>query len=219
MATTSGRLPLTVQATVHPTRGTPPALESPPTERHRPTRHTHPAKSSPPGPPCAGIIRPDNAARKIEANHASFKSCARMLSAILTPCPLNRPSRASVTTATSWRASSEASSIDMVIATSRLSFPKGRMDTYAATSTPALSRCGGIENGTVNLSNPRAIFAGSPPRFTRSRVTYEAYVVSRTSTRPQVDSAMPRTTTACWRCARSAWPSPTPLMASARTPT
>ena len=32
--------------------------------------------------------------------------------------------------------------------------------------------------GTVNLSNPRAIFAGSPPRFTRSRVTYEAYVVS-----------------------------------------
>ena len=45
--------------------------------------------------------------------------------------------------------------------------------------------------GTVNLSNPRAIFAGSPPRFTRSRVTYEAYVVSRTSTRPQVDSAPP----------------------------
>ena len=45
-------------------------------------------------------------------------------------------------------------------------------------------------NGTVNLSNPRAIFAGSPPRFTRSRVTYEAYVVSRTSTRPQVDSAV-----------------------------
>ena len=43
--------------------------------------------------------------------------------------------------------------------------------------------------GTVNLSNPRAIFAGSPPRFTRSRVTYEAYVVSGTSTRPQVDSA------------------------------
>ena len=36
--------------------------------------------------------------------------------------------------------------------------------------------------GTVNLSNPRAIFAGSPPRFTRSRVMYEAYVVSRTST-------------------------------------
>ena len=46
--------------------------------------------------------------------------------------------------------------------------------------------------GTVNLSNPRAIFAGSPPRFTRSRVTYEAYVVSRTSTRPQVDSASNR---------------------------
>jgi len=44
--------------------------------------------------------------------------------------------------------------------------------------------------GTVNLSNPRAIFAGSPPRFTRSRVTYEAYVVRRTSTRPQVDSAI-----------------------------
>ena len=44
--------------------------------------------------------------------------------------------------------------------------------------------------GTVKLSNPRAIFAGSPPRFTRSRVTYEAYVVSRTSTRPQVDSAL-----------------------------
>ena len=43
--------------------------------------------------------------------------------------------------------------------------------------------------GTVNLSSPRAIFAGSPPRFTRSRVTYEAYAVSRTSTRPQVDSA------------------------------
>ena len=49
---------------------------------------------------------------------------------------------------------------------------------------------GGIV-GTVNLSNPRAIFAGSPPRFTRSRVTYEAYAVSRTSTRPQVDSAVP----------------------------
>ena len=32
--------------------------------------------------------------------------------------------------------------------------------------------------GTVNLSSPRAIFAGSPPRFTRSRVTYEAYAVS-----------------------------------------
>ena len=46
--------------------------------------------------------------------------------------------------------------------------------------------------GTVNLSNPRAIFAGSPPQFTRSRVTYEAYVVSRTSTRPQVDSAAVR---------------------------
>ena len=44
--------------------------------------------------------------------------------------------------------------------------------------------------GTVNLSNPRAIFAGSPPRLTRSRVTYEAYVVSRTSRRPQVDSAL-----------------------------
>ena len=42
--------------------------------------------------------------------------------------------------------------------------------------------------GTVNLSNPMAIFAGSRPRFTSSRVTYEAYVVSRTSTRPQVDS-------------------------------
>jgi len=46
------------------------------------------------------------------------------------------------------------------------------------------------ERGTVNLSNPRAIFAGSPSRFTRSRVTYEAYVVSGTSTRPQVDSAV-----------------------------
>jgi len=40
------------------------------------------------------------------------------------------------------------------------------------------------------LSNPSAIFAGSPPRFTRSRVTYEAYVVSGPSTRPQVDSAI-----------------------------
>ena len=29
-----------------------------------------------------------------------------------------------------------------------------------------------------------------PPRFTRSRVTYEAYAVSRTSTRPQVDRAL-----------------------------
>jgi len=45
--------------------------------------------------------------------------------------------------------------------------------------------------GTVSLSNPRAIFAGSPPRSTRSRVTYEACVVSKTSTRPQVDSAVP----------------------------
>ena len=41
---------------------------------------------------------------------------------------------------------------------------------------------GNARPGTVNLSNPRAIFAGSPPRF-------EAYVVSRTSTRSQVDSA------------------------------
>jgi type III restriction enzyme len=40
------------------------------------------------------------------------------------------------------------------------------------------------------LSSPRAIFAGTPPRFTRSRVTYEAYAVSTTSTRPQVDSAV-----------------------------
>ena len=56
-------------------------------------------------------------------------------------------------------------------------------------ATPA--RREDVEDGTVNLSNPRAIFAGSPPRFTRSRVTYEAYVVSRTSTRPQVDSALP----------------------------
>ena len=46
--------------------------------------------------------------------------------------------------------------------------------------------------GTVKLSNPKAIFAGSPPRFTRSRVTYEAYVVSTTWTRPQVDSASSR---------------------------
>jgi NAD-dependent dihydropyrimidine dehydrogenase PreA subunit len=44
--------------------------------------------------------------------------------------------------------------------------------------------------GTVNLSNSRAIFARSPARLTRSRVTYEAYVVSRTSRRPQVDSAL-----------------------------
>ena len=43
----------------------------------------------------------------------------------------------------------------------------------------------GAGKGTVNLSSPRAIFAGSPPRFTRSRVTYEAYAVSRTSTRPR----------------------------------
>jgi hypothetical protein len=50
------------------------------------------------------------------------------------------------------------------------------------------------KKGTVNLSNPRAIFAGSPPRFTRSRVTYEAYVVSGTSTRPQVDSPSPMMT-------------------------
>jgi hypothetical protein len=51
------------------------------------------------------------------------------------------------------------------------------------------NRLSDYQIGTVNLSNPRAIFAGSPPRFTKSRVTYEAYVVSRTSTRPQVDSA------------------------------
>ena len=38
-----------------------------------------------------------------------------------------------------------------------------------------------IRDGTVNLSNPKAIFAGSPPRFSRSRVMYEAYVVSITS--------------------------------------
>ena len=52
----------------------------------------------------------------------------------------------------------------------------------------AVDQDGNVLDGTVNLSSPRAIFAGSPPRFTRSRVTYEAYVVSRTSTRPQVDA-------------------------------
>ena len=52
------------------------------------------------------------------------------------------------------------------------------------------SRTTGPPRGTVNLSSPRAIFAGSPPRFTRSRVTYEAYAASRISTRPQVDSAI-----------------------------
>ena len=52
----------------------------------------------------------------------------------------------------------------------------------------AVDQDGNVLDGTVNLSNPRAIFAGSPPRFTRSRVTYEAYAVSRTSTRPQVDA-------------------------------
>ena len=63
--------------------------------------------------------------------------------------------------------------------------------------------------GTVNLSNPRAIFASSPPRFTRSRVTYEAYVVSRTSTRPQVDSAALGYSIATqWTSApRARWPS------------
>ena len=55
-------------------------------------------------------------------------------------------------------------------------------------SAPSTRRRGGTDD--VNLSNPRAIFAGSPPRFTKSRVTYEAYAVSRTSTRPQVDSAI-----------------------------
>ena len=64
--------------------------------------------------------------------------------------------------------------------------------TASPRSTPMAPRprsCGCASKGTVNLSSPRAIFAGSPPRFTRSRVTYEAYVVSGTSTRPQVDSA------------------------------
>ena len=59
---------------------------------------------------------------------------------------------------------------------------------YWAISPKAAPGTDGVTwEGTVNLSNP--IFAGSPPRFTRSRVTYEAYVVSITSTRPQVDSA------------------------------
>ena len=64
----------------------------------------------------------------------------------------------------------------------------------------------GLQRGTVNLSSPRAIFAGSPPRFTRSRVTYEAYAVSRTSTRPQVDSAAetlsPNRVSTCWSMER-----------------
>jgi len=61
------------------------------------------------------------------------------------------------------------------------------------------------------LSNPKAIFAGSPPRFTRSRVTYEAYVVSRTWTRPQDDSALwtPRPNVIPNRCSnRPAAPRP-----------
>ena len=33
-------------------------------------------------------------------------------------------------------------------------------------------------DGTVNLSSPRAIFAGSPPRFTRSRVESAAIVAA-----------------------------------------
>ena len=63
-------------------------------------------------------------------------------------------------------------------------------DTGQWTIDPARVYVAGMSAGTINLSNPTAIFAGSPPRFTRSRVTYEAYVVSRTSTRPQVDSAV-----------------------------
>ena len=49
--------------------------------------------------------------------------------------------------------------------------------------------------GIVNLSSPRAIFAGSPPRFTRSRVTYEAYAVSRTSHTTSIDGASQRPST------------------------
>ena len=68
----------------------------------------------------------------------------------------------------------------------KVAAPKDRHNTLSVARHSSLSE---RNKGTVNLSNPRAIFAGSPPRFTRSRVTYEAYVVSRTSTRPQVDSA------------------------------
>ena len=67
--------------------------------------------------------------------------------------------------------------------------PVGHRPHKLAVSNPIAGQFVGHQ-GTVNLSNPRAIFAGAPPRFTRSRVTYEAYVVSRTSTRPQVDSAV-----------------------------
>jgi hypothetical protein len=40
----------------------------------------------------------------------------------------------------------------------------------ARSAGPGLGIAEFREHGTVNLSNPRAIFAGSPPRFTRSRV-------------------------------------------------
>ena len=70
-----------------------------------------------------------------------------------------------------------------------LGFQCGR-ERRAENAGVACGDCEVSSRGTVNLSSPRAIFAGSPPRFTRSRVTYEAYAVSRTSTRPQVDSAV-----------------------------
>ena len=38
------------------------------------------------------------------------------------------------------------------------------------TSSILVDKKPGALRGTVNLSNPRAIFAGLPPRFTRSRV-------------------------------------------------
>jgi hypothetical protein len=54
--------------TAHPTRGTPRALERPPTERHRPTCHAQTRNDHGSQPANTGFIYSEQAVRKIEAD-------------------------------------------------------------------------------------------------------------------------------------------------------
>ena len=76
MATTPSRLHLT--APPPSTRPEEPhrPWKRPPTERHRPTCHTHLPQSAPTSRPAPAPIRPDKAARKIEAR-GSLAVCRR----------------------------------------------------------------------------------------------------------------------------------------------
>ena len=70
MAPAAGSLHLTSH-TIRPPDPKAPALERPPTERHRPTCHTHLQNNQASQPASTGFNYPDQAARKIEARLTS----------------------------------------------------------------------------------------------------------------------------------------------------